>query len=65
MRTPKSQVAEVSLKQVEALPVRVTLSVMFWTATRNHVKVKVLGFAALEATPAEHQLDMFPRRAGL
>jgi hypothetical protein len=65
MRAPESQIAEVSLQQIEPLPVRVTLPVMFWADGRHHVTVQVLGFAAVHATPAEHQLDMFPRCAGL
>ena len=58
--TPQREIARESLHQVEPLPVRVTLPVVFRPNALHHVKLKIIGYAAVRATAAEQQLDMFP-----
>ena len=58
--TPQSEIASESLHQVEPLPVRVALPVVFRPNALHHVKLKIIGYAAVRATAAEQQLDMFP-----
>ena len=62
--TPQSEIASEGLQQVKPLPVSVTLPVVFWPDRLHHVKVKVLGYTAVNAPRAKQQLDMFPNRSG-
>ena len=62
--TPQSEIASESLHQVEPLPVRVALPVVFRPNALHHVKLKILGYAAIRASSAKQQLDMFPDGVG-
>lgn len=62
--TPQSEIASESLHQVEPLPVRVTLPVVFRPNALHHVKLKIMGFTAIRASRAKQQLDMFPNGVG-
>lgn len=61
--TPQSEIASESLQQVEPLPVRVTLPVVYGANALHHVKLKILGYTAVRASAPQQQLDMFPKRA--
>ena len=62
--TPQREIASESLHQVEPLPVRVGLPVVFRPNALHHVKLKILGYAAIRASSAKQQLDMFPDGVG-
>ena len=62
--TPQREIASESLHQVEPLPVRVGLPVVFRPNALHHVKLKILGYTAVRASSAEQQLDMFPDGGG-